>query len=131
MDKFLEIDGVRLHYADTGKSDGKPIIIMHGYGCNINTVASIAAILEPGMRVINIDLPGHGKSDEPPYIWGVNDYTVCIERLIEKLELKHVSLLGHSFGGRIGILLSSRNNDINKLVLVDAAGIKPKRSLKY
>ncbi|MDE6559195.1 MAG: alpha/beta hydrolase [Muribaculaceae bacterium] len=127
----MDIDGVRIHYTDTGNPNGNPIIIMHGYGCNVTTVASIATILEPGMRVINIDLPGHGQSDEPPFIWGVDDYTKCIEQLIDRLHLKNVSLIGHSFGGRIGILLSSRNKDVKKLVLVDAAGIKPHRTLGY
>ena len=40
-------------------------------------------------------------------------------------------MLGHSFGGRVGILYSSRHHDVDKLILVDAAGIKPKRSAKY
>lgn len=131
MDKFIDVEGVKLHYTDTGVPDGKPVVLMHGYGCNVNTVRSIAAILEPGMRVINVDLPGHGQSDEPPAIWGVREYTDCIENLINTLGLENVSLIGHSFGGRIGILLSSRRDDIDKLVLVDAAGIKPKRPLKY
>ncbi len=131
MDKFLDIEGLRLHYTDTGNPDGKPIVIMHGYGCNVSTVASIAKILEPGMRVINVDLPGHGQSDEPTSVWGVEEYTACIENLIRRLGLKDVSLLGHSFGGRIGILYSSRHPEVHKLVLVDAAGIKPKRKPKY
>lgn len=104
---------------------------MHGYGCNTTTVASVSGIFEAGMRVISVDLPGHGQSDEPPCIWGVEDYTRCIETLIRRLDLKDVSLLGHSFGGRIGILLSSRHPEIHKLVLVDAAGIKPKRKPSY
>lgn len=104
---------------------------MHGYGCNTTTVASVSRIFEAGMRVISVDLPGHGQSDEPPCIWGVEDYTRCIETLIGRLGLKDVSLLGHSFGGRIGILLSSRHPEIHKLVLVDAAGIKPKRNPAY
>lgn len=132
MDKFIEINGVRLHYQDTGNPSGRPIVIMHGYGCEVATVASIARILEPGMRVINVDLPGHGLSDEPPTPWGVDLYTQCIEGLIASIGLRDVALLGHSFGGRIGLLLSSRNQKlVSKLVLVDAAGIKPKRKPKY
>lgn len=131
MDKFEDINGVRLHFTDTGRPDGLPIIIMHGYGCNVSTVASIAHIFEGGMRVINVDLPGHGQSDEPPAIWGVEDYTQCIEELVKRLGLTNISLLGHSFGGRIGILYSSRHPEIHKLVLVDAAGIKPKRKPEY
>ena len=131
MEKDIIIEGLKLHYSDSGNAAGKPIVIMHGWGCNLHTVESIARILEPGMRVLNVDLPGHGASDEPSSIWGVEDYTHLIEKFISELGLKDVTLLGHSFGGRIGILLSSRNQDIHKLVLVDAAGIKPKRPVSY
>lgn len=82
------------------------------------------------MRVINVDLPGHGKSQEPDGVWGVADFTSLIEKMIDKLGLGNPVLIGHSFGGRISILLSSRR-DIRKIVLVDAAGIKPRRSLNY
>lgn len=131
MEKFVEIDGLRICYAETGNPEGKPVVLMHGWGCDHSTVQSIAAILAPGMRVFNIDLPGHGKSMEPDEIWGVEKYTSLIEKFIRMMDLKDVTMIGHSFGGRIGILLSSRNDYVRKLVLVDAAGIKPKRSLKY
>ncbi|MDE7347281.1 MAG: alpha/beta hydrolase [Muribaculaceae bacterium] len=130
MDKTIEIDGVRLHYRDTEDEHLKPVIIMHGWGCNVDTVASIENIFKGRMRVINVDLPGHGQSSEPPAIWGVEDFTSMMEKFISRLGLVRPSLVGHSFGGRIGILLSSRN-DVDKLLLVDAAGIKPKRSLSY
>lgn len=131
MEKDIVIDGLKLHYSDSGNESGLPVVLMHGWGCDISTVASIAKILEPGMRVLNIDLPGHGKSDEPTEVWGVDDYTKLIEKFIAELGLKDVTLIGHSFGGRIAILLSSRNDDIHKVVLVDAAGIKPKRKPGY
>ncbi len=130
MDKTIEIDGVSLHYRDSGEENLLPVVIMHGWGCNVDTVASIENIFKGKMRVVNIDLPGHGKSSEPPFVWGVEEYTALVEKLIIALNLKNPSLIGHSFGGRIGILLSSRN-DVGKLLLVDAAGVKPKRNLKY
>lgn len=131
LNKTLEIDGVRLNYTDTGNMNGKPVVLMHGWGCDISTVRSIASILEPGMRVLSVDLPGHGKSQEPSEIWGVENYTELIEKFIGKLGLTDVTLIGHSFGGRIGILLASRNDYVRKLVLVDSAGVKPVRPLKY
>ena len=130
MDKTIDIDGVSLHYRDTGEENLRPVIIMHGWGCNVDTVASIENIFKGKMRVINVDLPGHGKSSEPPSVWGVEDFTQMMETFIVKLGLVRPSLVGHSFGGRISILLSSRG-DIDKVLLVDAAGIKPKRSLSY
>lgn len=119
-----------MHYDETGPETGKPVVIMHGWGCDHTTVRSIAAALESGMHIYNLDLPGHGKSPEPPGVWGVEEYTRCVEDFIRILGIKNPVLIGHSFGGRISLLLSSRNT-VNKMVLVDAAGIKPKRSLKY
>lgn len=130
MEKDIEIDKVRIHYDETGPDSGKPVILMHGWGCDHSTVASIAAILSPSMKVYNLDLPGHGKSDEPPTAWGVDEYTRIVEKFMALKGISDAVLIGHSFGGRIALLLSSRN-PIGRMVLVDAAGIKPRRSLKY
>lgn len=130
MDKTIDIDGVSLHYRDSGEENLRQIIIMHGWSCNVDTVASIENIFKGKMRVLNVDLPGHGRSSEPPAVWGVEDFTAMMEKFISRLDLKHPSLVGHSFGGRISLLLSSRN-DVDKVLLVDAAGIKPKRSFNY
>lgn len=131
VEKTLDIDGLAVNYTDAGNPEGPVVIIMHGWGCNIHTVKSIADSLLPVMRVISIDLPGHGKTPEPPSIWGVELYTALVEKFITRLALDRPALIGHSFGGRIGILLSSRNDYVSKLVLVDAAGVKPRRKLKW
>lgn len=129
MDKSITVNGAKVHYTDTG--EGKPIVLMHGWGCNTTTLASIEKVALESCRVINIDFPGHGKSPEPPAVWGVEEYTQVLEEIVKAERLEHPSLLGHSFGGRVGILYSSRHQDVDKLILVDAAGIKPKRSAKY
>ena len=64
-------------------------------------------------------------------MWGVDDYTRLMEQFISTLGIKRPTLLGHSFGGRVGILYASRHDDVEALILVDAAGIKPHRTLKY
>lgn len=130
MDKTIEIDGVSLHYRDSGEETLRPVVIMHGWGCNMDTVASIENIFKGKMRVLNVDLPGHGSSSEPPAVWGVEEFTAMMEKFISRLGLVRPSLVGHSFGGRISLLLSSRG-DVDKVLLVDAAGIKPKRGFNY
>lgn len=130
MDKETRLEGLKLHYTDSEKGD-KTIVLMHGWGCNHTTVASIEAVaLSCGYRVINVDFPGFGESEEPADVWSVEQYTRQIEALVRELGIVRPTLLGHSFGGRVGILYSSRN-PVDKLILVDAAGIKPKRSLNY
>ncbi len=130
MDNYIDISGISLHFRDSGEKNLPPVVIMHGWGCTLDTVKSIEDLFRGKMRTINVDLPGHGKSSEPASVWGVEEYTRLIEHLIKKLNLKRPALVGHSFGGRIAILLSSRN-DIDKVLLVDAAGIKPKRGFNY
>lgn len=130
MEKDIEIDELRLHYSDTGPTDGIPVLIMHGWGCDHTTVRSVASMLDKEMRVISVDLPGHGQSQEPPEVWGVEKFTTLMEKFINALGIAWPVLVGHSFGGRIAILMASRR-PVEKIVLVDAAGIKPRRSLKY
>ena len=104
LEKDIEIDGQRLHYEVTGQ--GRPLILMHGWGCSRITVRSIAEAASATHTVYNIDLPGFGMSPEPPSIWGVNEYTSLIEKFITRLHIAAPVLTGHSFGGRIAILLS-------------------------
>ena len=131
MDKDISLDGQRLHYTDNG--DGpRTIILMHGWGCDHTTLASVERVaLGCGYRVINVDFPGFGGSPEPVGVWGVEQYTSLMERFVGELGLSGFSLLGHSFGGRVGILFTSRHPEVDRLVLVDAAGVKPRRKFRY
>jgi pimeloyl-ACP methyl ester carboxylesterase len=105
---------------------------MHGWGCRRETLASIEREVRAlGRPLINVDFPGFGRSQEPPEVWGIERYTQSIEALLQMEGVgEDAVLLGHSFGGRVGILYASRHR-VGKLVLVDAAGVKPRRSLRY
>lgn len=115
------------------EGEGAPVIVMHGWGCTRQTVASIARVAAEAHKVFNIDFPGFGQSTEPDIangVWGVEDYADLVEELIRVEQIEKPTLVGHSFGGRVAIVMASRGS-IDKVVLVDAAGIKPRRSLKY
>lgn len=84
-----------------------------------------------GRTCAAIDFPYFGESDAPPSDWSLRDYTIITEKAIDKLGFTNIILIGHSFGGRVAIDMASRSNRVEKLVLVDAAGLKPKRGLKY
>lgn len=128
MEKEIELEGVRVAMEVTGS--GRPLILMHGWGCDHSTVRSIAATAALTHTVYNIDFPGFGASEEPVEVWGVECYTRLIEALVKAENLESPVLVGHSFGGRVAILFASRNK-ADKVILVDAAGIKPRRTLKY
>lgn len=126
--QYIEIDGQTLAYKISGT--GSPMILMHGWGCSADTLASIEAVASRHHTVYNVDFPGFGQSPEPAEVWGVEQYTRLIEKFVSRLGLDRPVLLGHSFGGRVGLLYASRNQ-VSKLILVDAAGVKPTRPLSY
>ncbi len=128
MKKRFSTEGVTLSYSVEGQ--GEPFILMHGWGCSSNTLQSIEKILTPYFKVYNIDFPGFGESSEPLTAWGIEEYTRIVEKWLASENIVAPIMLGHSFGGRVGILFASRN-DVKKLILTGAAGIVPKRGLNY
>ncbi len=130
MEETIEIDGLRMRYDRVG--DGpQAVIVMHGWGCKASTVQVLAdAAASAGTTVYNLDLPGFGASQEPPADWGVYDYAHFIEAFSDAFGIERPVLVGHSYGGRIAIVYAFER-PVGKLVLVDSAGIKPRRSLKY
>lgn len=128
MEQICEIDGLQLHYDVSGQ--GRPLILMHGWGCDSSTVASIARTASQTHRVYSLDLPGFGSTPEPPEAWNVEEYTSLVEKLADRLGIDNPVLAGNSFGGRIAILFASRRQ-ADKLILIDAAGVKPRRGLRY
>ena len=129
MKKVIEAQDVTFSYTVEG-AGSQAVILMHGWGCDHTTLASIERLLTDSFTVYNVDFPGFGDSTEPPVVWGMEQYTTLIERLVQVEHIDHPIMMGHSFGGRVGIVYASRN-DVAKLVLIDAAGIKPRRTLKY
>lgn len=98
-------------------------VILHGWGATSGEWKQVAVELAKKYRVIVPDLPGFGGTPKPNDDWGIDDYAWWVHELIEKLGIEEYVLMGHSFGGRIGIVMAA-NWPIDKLVLVDAAGIE-------
>lgn len=131
-DHTISIGGISTHYVKDGDTANPPIILLHGWGCNASTLASIQRTAALTHCVYNFDLPGFGQSAEPPASWGVYDYAQWLREAIEAIGIKRPSLLGHSYGGRIAIAYAADHPyDVDKIILVDSAGIKPRHGLKY
>ncbi len=128
--KTVEIDGLPVHYADAG--EGTPIVLLHGWGGQIASFGPIPSILGSRFRVVAVDLPGFGSTPLPATPWGTFDYAHCLALFLRKCDLAPCTLVGHSFGGRVSLALAARHPDlVNKLVLVDSAGIVPRRGPRY
>lgn len=128
----MKINNIEVNYIKEGNSD-KSILLLHGWGANIDLFRGIINHLVDRYTVYALDMPGFGKTSEPKTAWCVDDYVDFVIKFIEKMKISKLSLLGHSFGGRVIIKLANRSNlkfELDKLVLVDSAGILPKNKKK-
>jgi pimeloyl-ACP methyl ester carboxylesterase len=130
MDQYVDINGIRTRWRRAGS--GPPVLVLHGWGAKIEAVDPIIRGLQGQTAVYAVDLPGHGETDPPPEPWGVTEFSDWTRALMDQLGLERPSIVGHSHGGRIAIHLAAHHPDrVDKLLLVDAAGIRPKRGLTY
>lgn len=124
-----KIDSIAVNYVDEGEGD--IILLLHGWGADITLYADMIGVLARTHRVIAPDLPGFGKTPEPPEPWSVNDYVNFVIRFTAAFRVSRLSVAVHSFGGRIFFKMNARERlpfVIEKAVLIDSAGIQPKKS---
>ncbi len=128
------VDKKNIRYKITGSGE-KTAVILQGWGTDMKLYDSIAADISDEYRVVQFNLPGFSDSDEPSEPWGIEEFTAWFSHFMQALDIKKATLIGHSFGGRIMIWLGSLSKDelpfqIDKLVLVDAAGIQREKTPK-
>jgi len=124
--EFIKVSGLRTAHIVIG--EGEPVLMLHGWGANIDLVFPLAEQLEKkGFRCYIPDLPGFGETSPPPEGWAVHDYVRYILTYMDAHNLENCYLFGHSFGGRLGLVLGAEHGGrINKMVLADAAGLRAK-----
>lgn len=118
------IDGVRFEYE---RYSGTPptVIFLHGWGGDIRSFVGAARFVsEMGTDAVNIAFPTQVPAD-----WGTYDYAAFIQKFLKREGIVKPIVVGHSFGGRVAIILASQGL-CGKLMLVDAAGMKPRFSIK-
>jgi pimeloyl-ACP methyl ester carboxylesterase len=124
------VQGLRTRYLVQGA--GPPVLVLHGWGASIEAAYPIVTGLATVASVYVLDLPGHGQSDPPPAPWGVQEYQAFVAAFMDTLGIEHPAIVGHSNGGRIAIRMAATDPErAARLVLVDSAGIRPKRTLRY
>lgn len=150
MNKQLVCKNLLISYSESGSKDSSStIIFLHGWRSNKEVWNGIPEKLgNKEIRKYALDLPGFGQSELPKFDqpldklgtpqsmninngWGVGDYAEVVAEFIKKLDLKNIIIVGHSFGGRVGIKLSSEYSElVTKLVLVDSAGFAMNQNKK-
>ena len=104
-----------------GPEDGQPVIALHGWLDNAATFSRLAPLLE-GLRIVALDLPGHGHSDHRPLgaAYNIWDYAHDVLQTAEQFGWKRFSLLGHSMGAIVSVLLAGAMPErVERLALID------------
>ncbi|MCM1306286.1 MAG: alpha/beta hydrolase [Bacteroides sp.] len=92
----------------------------------------VAKVISDKYRVTLLDFAGFGESEEPKSVYSVQDYADDVVKLMRLLGIDEATFVGHSFGGRVCLELAGYYpNIVKKLALVDSAGLKPRRGLRY
>ena len=126
----VKINDWNINYEVIGK--GNPVILLHGWLANLETMRPIANNLCQNFKVYLVDVVGFGKSDLPEHPLNTDDFGDFLKDFIEALEIENPILIGHSNGGRT--IINAVGRELvkpKKVVLIDSAGIKPKRKLGY
>ncbi len=129
--KEMTIDKCKISYIDT-EVGSNIAVVLHGWGANLETVVPIINILKDSFRVVSLDSPGFGLSEDPSRVYGTEDYADFTVKFLQELGIENADFLGHSFGGKtITVIAAKYPNLVKRAVLIDASGVLPKRELQY
>jgi haloalkane dehalogenase len=114
----VTLDGLRMHYVDVG--EGPSVVLVHGSPLSSFAFRHQIAALAPRFRVIAPDVLGFGQSDAPDRGTDFLRQARLLRRLLDHLDLGPIHLLGHDWGGPIGVgAAADRPEQVRQLVLVN------------
>lgn len=117
------IHGRRVAYRTAG-SDGPLVVLIHGMTQQSSTWEELAVHMAGRARLLAIDLPGHGGSENPPGDHSLGAYASTVRDLLLTLGEEHATIVGHSLGGGVALQFAYQFPDmIDRLVLIDAGGL--------
>lgn len=127
--KFVDIANLKIAYKDEGS--GQVILCLHALGHSSKDFASLYSLPQNNFRIISIDFPGHGISDNSKHSISATYLAKVTNEFIKKLELQNVIIIGNSIGGATAIRIASNNPNIRNLVLANPAGLDKKDGLHH
>ncbi len=126
---FIKINDLNIEYSDTGS--GIPVLLLHGWGSSFDVYKGVISALEDRCRLVALNFPGCGNSDIMPLPWTLEDYCKLVLDFMEKVDLNNPIMIGHSHGGRVILKMAAEKMVAPpKIVLLDSAGLIPKKSIK-
>jgi pimeloyl-ACP methyl ester carboxylesterase len=119
--KFIDIDGLKVHYRDEGK--GPVLLCLHGVQSSLHTWDGWVNLLKHKYRIIRIDLPGWGFTGRSNFGYNGKDTAKFLKKFIDAKGIKKLSLAGNSYGGFVSWNFTrDYPATVEKLILLDAGG---------
>jgi pimeloyl-ACP methyl ester carboxylesterase len=120
-DRAVPGHGVTLHVRDWG--GGRPVVLLHGLASNARIWDGVATrLVGAGLRVVALDLRGHGASDQPDGGYGFAEVAADLRAAVADLALERPLLVGHSWGANVALeYAAARPGEVAGLGLVDGA----------
>lgn len=122
--KYIELCGVKIYCEYSFVENRPPLLLIHGVAATLYTFNSLIPLLKEHFSIINIDLPGFGRSEKSSsFIYSFQNYAKIVAACIDYFKLENVNIVGHSMGGQIALYTTKLIPEkINKLVLVSSSG---------
>lgn len=128
----IEAGGLRLRCFELGAGDNVPMLLLHGFGADLNTWMFTQPVLADERRVIALDLPGHGGSAKEVGSGDPEQLTEAVDAAANVLGLERIHLVGHSMGGAIAASLALRRPErVATLTLIASAGLGPDINMAF
>jgi pimeloyl-ACP methyl ester carboxylesterase len=123
VDRFLTVNGLRLHYLEWDNESALPVIMLHGLRGYAHTWDPVAEPLRRSFRILALDQRGRGESDWGPWMdYWTEQYVADLESFVDQLELQHFVLVGHSMGGANSIVYAARHPDRVVAAMIEDMG---------
>ncbi len=117
--KNILYKNTKISYTDSG--EGNAIVLLHGFLENKKMWKDYVSFFSNQYRIITIDLLGHGESDCLGYIHSMEDNARAVYEVLEYLQIKKTTILGHSMGGYVGLAFAELYPEsIQKLILLNS-----------
>lgn len=119
----IEVDGRRVRYLELGEG-GTPLVLIHGFGGDLNNWLFNHPALAVNRRVIALDLPGHGESGKTLRSGDLDELSNSVLALLDHLEIGKAHLAGHSMGGAVSLNIARlAPQRVASLILIGSAGL--------
>ncbi len=129
---MIDVDGHRIRYLALGQGEAPPLVLIHGFGGDLNNWLFNQLLLADGRRVVALDLPGHGGSGKTLEACDSAAFADVVIRFLEVLDVPEVHLAGHSLGGAVALRMAlDQPRRVRSLSLIASVGLGPEINMEY